>query len=65
MSSFTSFNGGCLDQTAFYLRMRNGLERIGHRQSPLEAMAYEAETAFDSSAAVFNAEKMVTEKLGF
>jgi hypothetical protein len=42
----------------------DGLERFGYRQSPLEAMAYDAETAFASSTAVFNVEKMVAEKLG-
>ena len=43
----------------------NGLERFGYRQSPLEAMAYDAETAFASSSAIFNVEKMVAEILGF
>jgi hypothetical protein len=42
----------------------NGLECFGYRQSPLEAMAYDAETAFASSTAIFNVEKMVAEKLG-
>ena len=42
----------------------NGLECFGYRQSPLEAMAYDAETAFASSMAIFNVEKMVAEKLG-
>jgi hypothetical protein len=42
----------------------NGLECFGSRQSPLEAMAYEAETAFASSTAFFDVEKMVAEKLG-
>ena len=32
----------------------NGLECFGYRQSPLEAMAYDAETAFASSMAIFN-----------
>ena len=41
----------------------NGLECFGYRQSPLEAMAYDAETAFASSTAIFNVEKMVAEKL--
>ena len=35
-----------------------------YRQSPLEAMAYDAETAFASSTAIFDVEKMVAEKLG-
>jgi hypothetical protein len=42
----------------------NGLECFGYRQSPLEAMAYDAETAFASSMVIFNVEKMVAEKLG-
>jgi hypothetical protein len=42
----------------------DGLERFGYRQSPLETMAYDAETAFASSTAIFNVEKMVAEKLG-
>jgi hypothetical protein len=48
----------------FLLSYANGLECFGYRQSPLEAMAYDAETAFASSTAVFNVEKMVAEKLG-
>jgi hypothetical protein len=48
----------------FLLSYANGLECFGYRQSPLEAMAYDAETAFASSAATFNVEKMVAEKLG-
>jgi len=42
----------------------NGLECFGYRQSPLEAMAYDAEAVFASSTAIFNVEKMVAEKLG-
>ena len=60
---FTLFNGACLDQIAFCCRM-NGLECFGYRQSPLEAMAYEAEAAFASSTAIFDVEKMVAAKLG-
>jgi hypothetical protein len=48
----------------FLLSYANGLECFGYRQSPLEAMAYDAETAFASSTAAFNVEKMVAEKLG-
>jgi hypothetical protein len=40
------------------------LECFGYRQSPLEAMAYDAETAFASSLAIFDVEKMVAAKLG-
>jgi len=49
----------------FLFSYTNGLECFGYRQSPLEAMAYDAERVFASSAAVFNAEKMVAEKPGF
>jgi hypothetical protein len=48
----------------FLLSYANGLECFGYRQSPLEAMAYDAEAAFASSTAIFNVEKMVAEKLG-
>ena len=47
----------------FLFSYANGLECFGYRQSPLEAMAYDAETAFASSSAVFDVEKMVAEKL--
>ncbi|PYX65749.1 MAG: hypothetical protein DMG78_29465 [Acidobacteria bacterium] len=40
------------------------LSSMGYRRSPLEAMAYDAETVFASSTAMFNVEKMVAEKLG-
>jgi hypothetical protein len=48
----------------FLFSYANGLECFGYRQSPLEAMAYDAEAAFASSAAIFNVEKLVVEKLG-
>jgi hypothetical protein len=48
----------------FLLSYANGLECFGYRQSPLEAMAYDAEAAFASSNTTFNVEKMVAEKLG-
>jgi hypothetical protein len=48
----------------FLFLYANGLECFGYRQSPLEAMAYEAETAFVGSTAIFDAEKMVAAKLG-
>ena len=48
----------------FLLSYANGLECFGYRQSPLEAMAYDAETAFASSTSIFNVEKMVAQKLG-
>jgi len=48
----------------FLFSYANGLECFGYRQSPLEAMAYDAETAFVGSTAIFNVEKMIAEKLG-
>jgi hypothetical protein len=48
----------------FLFSYANGLECFGYRQSPLEAMAYDAETAFASSKSIFNVEKVVAEKLG-
>jgi len=48
----------------FLFSYANGLECFGYRQSPLEAMAYDAETAFAGSTSIFNVEKMVAEKLG-
>ncbi len=49
----------------FLLLYANGLECFGYRQSPLEAMAYDFETAFANSTAIFDVEKMVAEKLRF
>ena len=48
----------------FLLSYANGLECLGYRQSPLEAMAYNAETSFANSTAPFDVEKMVMEKFG-
>ena len=48
----------------FLLSYANGLECSGYRQSPLEAMAYDAEAAFASSIAIFDVENIVAEKLG-
>jgi hypothetical protein len=48
----------------FLLSYANGLECFGYRQSPLEVMAYDAETAFASNPAIFNVEKWVADKLG-
>jgi len=62
MSLFTLFNGACPDRIVFF-SYANGLECFGYQQRPLEAMAYDAETAFASSTASFNVEKLVAEKL--
>jgi hypothetical protein len=48
----------------FLFSYANGLECFGYRHSPLEAMAYDAQTTFARSTAVFNVEKMVAAKLG-
>jgi len=40
----------------------DGLERFGYRDSPLEAMAYDAEAAFIAKD-IFDAEKLVARKL--
>jgi hypothetical protein len=48
----------------FFLAMyAGGLENFGYRNSPLEKMAYDAQEAFARSGAVFNAEKLVEQKL--
>ncbi len=47
----------------FLFSYANGLERFGYRESPLEAMAYDAEAAFLTSNDGFDAEKLVAEKL--
>jgi hypothetical protein len=48
----------------FLFAYANGLDCFGYRQSPLEAMAYDAETSFASSSTIFNVEQMVAAKLG-
>ena len=63
MNLFTLFNGTRADQITF-LSYANGLKCFGYRQSPLEAMAYDAEISVCELYAIFNAEKMVIEKLG-
>jgi hypothetical protein len=40
-----------------------GLEASGYRNSPLERMAYDAQSAFSQSARAFDAERMVAEQL--
>ena len=48
----------------FLYSYANGLERFGYRQSPLEVMAYDVERMFATSTNIFDAEKLVAEKLG-
>ena len=40
-----------------------GLETFGYRDSPLEAMAFDAEAAFAQATEAFDAESLVAEKL--
>jgi len=47
----------------FLAAYADGLETFGYRNSPLEAMAYDAEAAFAQSTQIFDAEKLVAEKL--
>jgi hypothetical protein len=47
----------------FLAAYADGLERFGYRNSPLEAMAYDAQAAFAGSTQAFNAEKLVAKKL--
>jgi len=47
----------------FLFSYTNGLACFGYQQSPLQVMAYDAETAFASSTASFNVEKSVAQKL--
>ena len=48
----------------FLAAYADGLEKFGYRNSPLEAMAYNAQAAFTQSAQTFDAEKLVADKLG-
>jgi len=41
----------------------DGLERFGYRNSPLESMAYDAQDSFIRSGQVFDAERLVAERL--
>ena len=47
----------------FLAAYADGLERYGYRNSPLEAMAYNAADVFTKSSQLFDAEKHVHEKL--
>lgn len=51
-----------LGPEAFLATYAAGLETFGYRESPLEAVAYNAETAFAQSK-IFDAEKLVAEEL--
>ena len=64
MNLFTLFNGACSDQIAFCWRTRMAWNALDIGRSPLEAMAYDAESEFASSTLIFNAEKLIADKLG-
>ena len=48
---------------SFLAAYADGLERFGYRESPLEMMAYDAEASFSQSPEIFDAEKLVAQKL--
>ena len=47
----------------FLVAYANGLDELGYENSPLEKMAYDAETSFKRSSVIFDAEKFVAEHL--
>jgi hypothetical protein len=47
----------------FLVAYANGLDEFGYENSPLEKIAYDAETLFKQSSQVFDAEKFVAERL--
>lgn len=47
----------------FLVAYASGLQTFGYRNSPLESMAYDAQALFYRSDQVFDAEKLVAEKL--
>jgi hypothetical protein len=55
---------GLLGPQRFLATYADGLEKFGYSDSPLEKMAYGAETAFVQSPIVFDAEKLVARQLG-
>jgi hypothetical protein len=52
-----------LDAEFFVAMYASGLEKFGYRNSPLEKMAYDAQELFSRSGPIFDAEKLVAEKL--
>jgi hypothetical protein len=53
-----------LGPEGFLRAYANGLDEFGYENSPLEKMAYDAETLFKHSPAIFDVEKFVAERLG-
>ncbi len=54
-----------LGPEGFLAAYADGLDEFGYANSPLEKMAYDAEASFKLSSAIFDAEKLVAEQLGF
>jgi hypothetical protein len=54
---------GLLGPERFLASYAAGLETFGYRNSPLEVMAFDAEELFARSTAIFDAEKLVADKL--
>jgi hypothetical protein len=52
-----------LGSEGFLATYANGLDEFGYENSPLEKMAYDAETLFRRSSVTFDAEKFVVERL--
>jgi hypothetical protein len=52
-----------LGPEGFLADYADGLETFGYRKSPLERMAYDAQASFTQSSKLFDAEKLVAEKL--
>ncbi len=53
-----------LGSECFLSAYADGLDEFGYENSPLEKMAYDAETLFKQSSAIFAAENFVAERLG-
>jgi hypothetical protein len=52
-----------LGPASFLAAYADGLDRFGYRESPLEMMAYNAEASFSQSPEIFDAEKLVAQRL--
>ena len=52
-----------LGPEGFLAAYANGLDEFGYENSPLEKMAYDAETSFEGSSVIFDADKFVAEQL--
>ena len=52
-----------LGSEGFLAAYANGLDEFGYENSPLERMAYDAETLFKRSSVIFDADKFVAEQL--